>query len=141
MDLDSLIIAVFCLLDDALGRLPTRLRQRGPRPVLADSEVLTVEVVGEHLGLDRDTEVFAYFRRHYAHFFPGLRAVHRTTFARQAANLWRVKEALWQWLLPETGCDPSWAMVDSFPVAVCRFARAPRARLPRRGRVRQRPRH
>jgi hypothetical protein len=129
VDLDSLIIAVFCLVDDALPRaVPGRLRRRGPRPVLADSEVLTVELVGEHLGLDRDAELFAYFRRHYAHFFPALGRVHRTTFARQAANLWRVKEALWQRLLPETGCDPSWAMVDSFPVAVCRFARAPRSR-------------
>ena len=129
MDLDSLIIAVFCLIDDALPRVtPGRLRRRGPRPVLADSEVLTVELVGEYLGLDRDAEVFSYFRRHYSQFFPGLRAVHRTTFARQAANLWRVKEALWQHMLPLTGCDPAWALVDSFPVAVCRFARAPRSR-------------
>ncbi len=128
MDLDTLIIAVFCLVDDALGRLPSRLRQRGPRPALRDSEVLTVEVVGEHLGLCRDTEVFAYFRRHYGHFFPALCEVHRTTFVRQAANLWRVKEALWQHLLPATGCDPRWAMADSFPVSVCRFARAARCR-------------
>ncbi|HEX8145891.1 MAG TPA: IS982 family transposase [Pyrinomonadaceae bacterium] len=127
--MDSLIIAVFCLIDDALPRVtPGRLRRRGPRPVLADSEVLTVELVGEYLGLDRDAEVFSYFRRHYSQFFPGLRAVHRTTFARQAANLWRVKEALWQHMLPLTGCDPAWALVDSFPVAVCRFARAPRSR-------------
>ena len=129
MDLDSLIIAVFCLVDDTLRRAtPPRLRQRGPRPLLADAEVLTIEVVGEHLGLDRDAELFAYFRRHYGHFFPRLREVHRTTFARQAANLWKVKEALWQHLLPKTGGDPRWAMVDSFPLAVCRFGRAPRSR-------------
>jgi hypothetical protein len=129
VDLDSLIIAVFCLVDDALRQAaPARLRQRGPRPALCDSEVLTVELVGEYLGLDRETELFAYFRRHYGHFFPALCGVHRTTFVRQAANLWRVKEALWQRLLPATGCDPAWALVDSFPVAVCRFARAPRSR-------------
>ena len=129
MDLDSLIIAVFCLVDDTLPQAaPGRLRERGPRPVLADAEVLTIEVVGEHLGLDRETELFSYFRRHYPHFFPGLRRVHRTTFTRQAANLWKVKEALWQRLLPETGCDPRWALVDSFPLAVCRFGRALRCR-------------
>jgi hypothetical protein len=127
--LDSLIIAVFCLVDDTLRRAtPTRLRQRGPHPLLTDAEVLSIEVVGEYLGLDRDSELFAYFRRHYAHFFPRLRQVHRTTFARQAANLWKVKEVLWQHLLPETGGDPRWAMVDSFPLAVCRFGRAPRSR-------------
>jgi hypothetical protein len=129
VDLDSLIIAVFCVVDDTLRQAaPERLRRRGPRPVLADAEVLTVEVVGEHLGLDRDSELFSYFRRHYAHFFPALGRVHRTTFARQAANLWRVKEVLWQRLLGRAGCDPGWAMVDSFPVAVCRFGRAPRCR-------------
>ena len=129
MDLDSLIIAVFCLIDDTLRQAaPERLRQRGPRPALCDSEVLCIEVVGEHLGLDRDSELFAYFRRHYRHFFPALARVHRTTFARQAANLWRVKEALWQRLLGRTGCDPGWAMTDSFPLAVCRFGRAVRCR-------------
>jgi len=129
VDLDSLIIAVFCLVDDTLRSLiPGRLRARGPRPLLADAEVLTIEVVGEHLGLDRDAEVFAYFRRHYSHFFPALAGLHRTTFARQAANLWRVKEALWQRLLGRTGYDPSWALVDSFPLAVCRFGRAPSCR-------------
>ncbi len=129
MDLDSLIIAVFCLVDDALPQaVPGRLRERGPRPALADAEVLTIELVGEYLGLDRDAALFAYFRRHYAHFFPALAGVHRTTFARQAANLWRVKEALWQRLLARTGCDPRWAIADSFPLPVCRFGRALRCR-------------
>ena len=129
MDLDTLIITVFCLVDDALPQaVPGRLRERGPRPALADAEVLTIEVVGEYLGLDRETELFAYFRRHYPHFFPALAGVHRTTFVRQTANLWRVKEALWQRLLTRTGCDPHWAMADSFPLAVCRFGRAPGCR-------------
>lgn len=56
MDLEEFIIAVFCLIDDALkgatgGR---RIRARGPAPILADSEVLTMEGVGAFLGFDRD---------------------------------------------------------------------------------------
>lgn len=130
MDLDSLIIAVFCLVDDCLRQsfAQSRLRQRGPHPVLSDSEVLTIEIIGEYLGLDCDTQLVNYFRRHYGHFFPALLRVHRTTFVRQAANLWRVKERLWQSLVDQTGCDSTWALIDSFPVAVCRFARAPRSR-------------
>ena len=128
MDLDSLIIAVFCLVDDKLqqGLSPRSLRRRGPLPLLSDSEVLTLEVVGEYLGLDCDAAIFHYFRRHFAHFFPALASVHRTTFVRQAANLWKVKEQVWQELLEKTGADAQWALVDSFPVAVCRFARARR---------------
>jgi hypothetical protein len=87
-----------------------------------------MEVVGEYLGLDCDTAICNYFRRHFDHFFPALCAVHRTTFVRQAANLWRVKELVWQRLLEHTGADPQWALVDSFPIHVCRFGRAPRRR-------------
>jgi hypothetical protein len=95
MDLNTFIIAVFCFIDDRIAE-PGPLRVRGPAPRLCDSEVITIEVVGDFLGLDEDTELFAYFRRHYAHFFPNLLRVHRTTFTRQAANLWKAKENLWQ---------------------------------------------
>jgi len=130
MDLETLIVAVFCLVDDFVRDLcrDRRLRQRGPAPVLADSEVLTVEIVGEFLGLDTDQGLHVYFRRHFGHLFPGLREVHRTTFARQAANLWAAKHALWRRLAAMTGHDPAVMLVDSMPVPVCRFARAHRCR-------------
>ena len=135
MDLDDLIVATYCLIDEALVALLAgkRLRQRGPAPLLADSEVLTMEVVGAYLGLTQDQAIYNYFRRHYAHFFPALRRVHRTTFVRQAANLWRVKEALWQMVLTQIPHDPLIALVDSFPVPVCRFARQALPPVPGRG--------
>src|SRR3954467_1441265 len=130
MDLETLITVVFCLVDDFVRDLcrQRRLRQRGPAPVLADSEVLTVEIVGEFLGLDTDQGLYVYFRRHFAHLFPSLRQVHRTTFLRQAANLWVAKHALWRQLLAMAGHDPAVALIDSMPVPVCRFARAHRCR-------------
>lgn len=130
MDLDTLIVNMFCLIDDTLKLhlLQKRLRQRGPRPRLADSEVLTIELVGEYLSLSQDKAIFDYFRRHFSHFFPALASVDRTTFVRQAANLWKVKEALWLRLIEQTYCDTGFAIVDSFPVPVCKFARAPRAK-------------
>jgi hypothetical protein len=130
MDLETLIVAVFCLVDDFVGDLGRgrKLRQRGPRPILADSEVLAVEIVGELLGLDTDQGLHTYFRRHFGHFFPGLRTVHRTTFLRQAANLWVVKHALWRHLAAAACRDPALVLIDSLPVPVCRFARAYRCR-------------
>jgi len=79
MDLSTFIITVFCLIDDWLQGAP-KLRQRGPEPELADSEVLTIEIVGEFLGIDSEKDLFAYFRRHYREWFPTLQKVHRTTF-------------------------------------------------------------
>src|SRR5215472_13075569 len=124
MDLDTFIIAVFCRIDEAVPRVLNgqHLRQRGPCPRLADSEVLTMEVVGEYLGLEQDSALFAHFRRHYAHFFPALRTLHRTTFVRQAANLWWLKEHLWQQVLERIPHDPCFAILDSLR---CRSVSSP----------------
>lgn len=130
MDLDDFIITVFCWIDEAIPRVLEghRLRQRGPAPMLADSEVMTMEIVGEYLGLEQESALFAYFRHHYAHFFPAVRSLHRTTFVRQAANLWRLKERLWQQVVVQIPHDPTFAIVDSFPLPACKFARAYRCR-------------
>ena len=127
MSLTDLIIRTFCLIDDALTGLVAEhgpLRRRGPAPTLSDSEVLTVEVVGALLGIATDADLFRYFRRHYSTLFPALKEVHRTTFTRQAAALWAVKATLWERLVALTRRDPHLSIVDSFPVPVCRFARA-----------------
>jgi hypothetical protein len=127
MNLDECIITCFVLIDEMLPAATkgSRLRQRGPMPKLADSEVITMELIGTYLGLSQDQEVFDYCRRHYTHFFPAMAQVHRTTWLRQAANLWAVKERLWC-LIRDTLLlyDPAVAMVDSMPIPVCQFARA-----------------
>src|SRR4051812_40112941 len=120
---------MYCRIDtilDEMGADPDwcRIRQRGPAPTLADSEVLTMEVVGEFLGLDRDTALYAYFRREHPDWFPALNRLHRTTFARHAANLWSTKAQVWKRLLDQILHDPALSFVDSVPVPVCRFGRA-----------------
>jgi len=91
-----------------------------------------MEVVGQYLGLAQDKAIFDYFRHHYSHyshFFPRLAHVHRTTFTRQAANLWVVKEQMWLYLVERrVAHDPQLAFIDSFPMPVCSFARAPECR-------------
>jgi len=134
MDLSTFVVSVFCLVDDRLkGKRP---RKRGPAPKLSDSEVITMEVVGEFLGIDTDKGIFEFFKRHYPGWFPALKGVHRTTFTRQAANLWKVKEALWQHLLEHElslggGIEEPLLVVDSFPIPVCKKARSYRCRTMR----------
>lgn len=127
MDLSTFIITVYCTIDEWLQRQPPR-RQRGFAPALSDSEVLTIETVGEYLGIDTDTGLYRYFCRHYADWFPALPRRDRSTFARQAAGLCWLKGRLWQHLAAQTAHDPALSIVDSFPVPVCRFARARRCR-------------
>lgn len=131
MDLDDLIISMYVIIDDELKiahhRLHVaRLRQRGPAPKLADAEVLAIECTGEFLGIDCDKHIFAYFARHFGHLFPALTRTHRTTFLRQCANLWHLKEMIWRRIVAERApADDRLHIVDSMPVPVCRFARAP----------------
>jgi hypothetical protein len=127
MDLSTFIVAVFCLIDDRLKK-ERRIRRCGPAPKLSDAEVLTIEIVGEFLGIDTDKGIYCYFRRHYGEWFPALKGVHRTTFCRQAANLWKIKEMLWKHLLGRVRFDAQVSLIDSFPVPTCHFARAYRCR-------------
>ena len=92
--------------------------------MLSDSEVLTIECVGEFLGIDTDKGLYEHFGRHYRDWFPALGRIHRTTFVRQAANLWAVKAQLRQQLLGRVHFDQQVSILDSFPVPVCRFGRA-----------------
>jgi hypothetical protein len=119
------LLQVFCLVDDQLRALNLpRLRRRGPRPALADSEVLTIELVGEFWKLGTDRDLFRHFRRYHTAEFPALAGLHRTTFARQAANLWRLKQLLQQHLARQlAGGERLW-LVDSLPIDACQFARA-----------------
>ncbi|MDQ3509798.1 MAG: IS982 family transposase [Actinomycetota bacterium] len=126
MDLSAFIVSVFCPAEDFLkGR---RLRSRGPAPRLSDSEVLTMEMVGEFLGVDTDKAIHERLRRHYGEWSPAAARVHRAAFCRQAANLWKVKEELWRSALhrelPEGASELF--MVGSFPMAVCEKARSRR---------------
>ena len=140
MTFDDYLLELFYLVDTQLEALKSdlglpRLRRRGPEPVLHDSEVITMELAGEFRGIDTDEGIYAFFRRYHRGEFPALAAVCRTTFARQGANLWRVKQLLQRRLF---GLLPSadealdgrvlW-VVDSFPLRVCRFRRAPGHKL------------
>jgi hypothetical protein len=129
VDLEEFMIAVYCRIDALLGELRAdpdwrRIRQRGPAPTLDDAEVLSMEVVGEFLGLDQDVAIYRYFRRHHPDWFPALARVHRTTLARQAAHLWAVKEQLWGRVRDQVAHDPALSCIDSVPTPVCRFGRA-----------------
>jgi hypothetical protein len=122
MNLNDFIVNVFCETDDFMKQcFPKRaLRRRGPTPQMTDSEVLTMEIVGEMLGFDTDKDIVGFFRDFYHHYFPTLTS--RVSFIRHAANLWKVKRRLFEHI---TGrFRDVVTVIDSFPIPVCRFARA-----------------
>jgi hypothetical protein len=129
MDRDYFIIAVYCLVCDHYRVIAAHypLRRGGFAPALTDEEVITIELCGEYFKLACDTDIFAYFRTHYRHFFPRLRD--RTRFVRQAADLWQCKAVLQQRLVQVSGqgSDPVQA-IDTLPLPVCGYTRSVRDR-------------
>jgi hypothetical protein len=124
MTVHDLLLEVFCLIDDELQARPLgELRPRGSDPVLSDSEVITLALVGELLGFDADSRLFWFFREYHTAEFPLLARVHRTTFVRQAANLHKLKETLHLRLAERLNAGGSLWLIDSMPVPVCRFGR------------------
>lgn len=130
MPLEEFIITVFCWVETALAEVTAgvKLRTRGFAPRLSDSEVITLEIVGEVLGHDGDEAIWTYFKRHWAAWFPGLGD--RSTFVRQAANLWRIKQLLHERLIADLGARTADGhIIDGFPIAVCKLARAVRSHV------------
>jgi hypothetical protein len=130
MSIDHFIIEVFCLIDDELKKLlrTGKLRCRGPSPALEDSEVITMEIVGEFLGKDGDKAIWEYFKSHWLHFFPKIPC--RSSFVRQAANLHRVTQSLQERLAINLGAFSDMLhMVDGLPMPICKFARAHFSRI------------
>ena len=130
MPLDEFIITVFCWVTQGVETVTdgVKLRTRGFAPRLSDSEVITMELVGEFLGYEGDEAIWKYFKQHWAAWFPGLGD--RTTFMRQAANLWWVTQQLQDRLVAALGARTADChIIDGFPITVCKLARASRSRV------------
>lgn len=129
MDRDEFIITVYCLVCEHYQVIKTTypLRRGGFAPALSDEEVITMEICGEYFKFSTDKDRFAYFRTHYAHFFPQL--TDRTLFVRQAANLWQVKAAIQQRLTQVSGqAADRVQIIDTLPLPVCGYTRSGRDR-------------
>jgi hypothetical protein len=145
-NIEEFIIAVFCCVEDLLKEITKEepIGRKGFKPALADSEVLTMEIVAEYQRIDAEQAMWKYFRRHWLMLFP--RLCSRSNFVRQAANLWQYKGLLLLGYGSRTGfpSDPTPQqrlatqlqaftapvhLVDGSPIPLCCFARAPRCRI------------
>lgn len=125
MSLEDFIITVYCLVVENITCVLNgqKLRSRGCQPKLTDAEVITMELVGEFLGLDTDKGIWLYFKSHWKPWFPGLGS--RSNFTRQASNLWHVKQAIQKNVAKQLNAEnDSLHMADGFPLPVCKFKRA-----------------
>ena len=124
------IITVFCNVDDLWQEITQgrKIRRRGFAPSLSDSEIITMEIVGEFKGIDADKGIWNYFKGHWLKLFP--RLLSRSTFVRQAANLWCYKQQLQQKLAKKMGGLTDLVhLIDGLPIPLCHYQRAKNCRL------------
>lgn len=125
MSMEDFIITVYCLIDELLKKQlgNEKLRKRGFQPALSDSEIITMEIISEFLGIDTDKGAWEYFYNHWLDLFPAIGS--RSNFAKHAANLWVIKQQMQKELATQLGAfSDSLHMADGFPMSVCHFRRA-----------------
>lgn len=123
--MEDFIISVYCLVDDVLKKLliDKKLRKRGFKPSLSDSEMIAMEIIAEFLSIDTDKGAWEYFCNHWKEWFPKIGS--RANFAKHAANLWRMTQQVQKELAKKLGAfSDSLHLADGFPMPVCHFKRA-----------------
>src|SRR3990167_4076912 len=107
MSLEDFITTVFCLVDDLLKKMMDgkKIRDRGFGPTLADSEIITMIVIAEFLGIDTDKGAWEYFCSHWVALFPNIGS--RANFAKHIANLWWIMQKLVEYPSPIAGGQAS----------------------------------
>lgn len=129
LTIEDFIICVFCCVEDLLREICQNYppRTKGFAPALSDSEVITMEIVAEYCGIDTEKGIWSYFRHHWQSWFPNIGS--RSSFVRQAANLWKYKEVLQRNLAEQMGAfDDDLHLIDGIPIPLCCFSRAPGCR-------------
>lgn len=123
---EDFLTTVFVIIDDLYCRYaPPEVTKR--RHVLdaklSDSEIITISLCGELAGIDSENAWYSFVKRNYQHLFPNFCS--RSRFNRTRRALLQTTELLRQ-KLPSAFAIPSGrcSIVDSFPLAVCKFGRA-----------------
>lgn len=88
---------------------------------MSDSEVITLELVGEYLGYGSDKAIWSYFKTNWNQYFPNIRS--HTSFARQCANCFKLKKQLQQAISEELSIDQDLYICDDFPIPVYHIKR------------------
>src|SRR5215210_5434718 len=125
MNMEEVIIRVYCCIEEKLNGLQEkyRLRTRGFAPKLTDTEVITMEIVGQIAHQNCAARVYEYFKSHWQSWFPALGS--RSVFMKQTTNLCQVKQMVMSMIFPPAS---DFHIIDGLPLPICKLARSRRCR-------------
>lgn len=127
MTLEDFIIFVYCFIEEKMTIITKdlKIRKAGFPPSLSDAEAITMEVIGEFIGLHQDKQIWAYFRCHFQEWFPNLKS--RSSYVKQCSGLLTIKNILLGNLF-KSASKANLHMVDGVPMPVISWARARRGK-------------
>jgi hypothetical protein len=122
---EDFCLLVFVIVDDIMQQLGPMLKRPGPQPECSDSEVITMQLVGECRGWDIETEMLSNWKEHQD-LIPHIPSQSR--FNRRRRQLAGVVNVLRQVILQtlDVAQDPQCA-IDSLPIPVVEFHLVPGA--------------
>ncbi len=125
-NLTDLFTITFTIIDDIYNEIiPDSIKNRRNigESKLSDSEIISISIVGELLGIDSEKSFYSLLKREYTSLFPQLGD--RTRFNRTKRNLHSVissiREYISQFIQSSTN---NIRIVESMPIPVCKFGRA-----------------
>lgn len=90
---------------------------------LSDPEIITISICGELAGVDSENAWFSFVKKNYCHLFPHIGS--RSRFNRTRRALLQTTDLLRQKMASAFPIPSSqYFVIDSFPLAVCKFGRA-----------------
>lgn len=125
-DIKEFITHIYVYVDDLYKEsVPERVRQRPnkDKALLSDSEIITIAVVGEAMGVDSESAWLNYVRKNMKELFP--RLCERSRFNRLHRSLYWVIDVIRIKLGSKLDFTlDEYRITDSYPLEVCKFARA-----------------
>jgi IS5 family transposase len=114
---------VYVIVDDIWKQVAPLFKRPGPAPLCSDSELITMALVGECRGWDKETEMLSYWQEH-RYLFPHIPSQSR--FNRRRRNLMQAFNLIRQVIL--SGLDLAQdrqCVIDSLPVPAIQFYLVP----------------
>lgn len=120
---EDLILVIFVLVDDLYQKVAPKSVKHRPnihKAILNDSEIITIALCGEILGIDSENAWYSFVKKNYRHLFPQM--YDRSQFNRKRRNLMQVMNLIFTQIAEIF--EDEFLIVDSFPLEVCKFGRA-----------------
>jgi hypothetical protein len=111
--LEEAVTVLFCLVDDAYGRLNPKGRRYAPLKRLSDSEVIALALFQQLRGVESERSFLRDASRFFSHLFPGVVGLAPSSFHRRVRKLRRFLEPLRREVVAELAGDPETLIADS----------------------------